>query len=93
MCAYVCQDMNKTTYRTITYNSINWKEPKCLSRVHEKWIVVYSSMCFHNANELQLQQHRLSSEKILVKETRNKITYAIWVHVHKIWKKIVLDSR
>ena len=43
MCAYVCQDMNKNTYKTIIYNIINWKEPKCLSRVNEKWIVVYSS--------------------------------------------------
>lgn len=46
MCAYVCQDMNKNTYQTIIYNSINWKEPKCLSRVNEKWIVVYSSTQF-----------------------------------------------
>lgn len=37
-----------------------------------------------NANELQLQQHRLSLEKILVKETRNKITYTVWVHVNKM---------
>jgi len=51
----------------------------------ELWYIqAHNSGIFHNANELQLQQHRLSSEKILVKEIRNKITYTVWVHVHKM---------